>query len=107
MYASGKFLKYVDSVNFYARVSHLLLDLSTKFVRGALTNGREWIFLYLKFTDDYEGASYSQSSVLNWTVSVDLDGKREINSSWPDVITAILADWVCSIRICVIEWLTH
>jgi hypothetical protein len=30
-------------------------------VRGALTNGREWIFLILKLNDDRNGASFMQS----------------------------------------------
>jgi len=75
MYASGKFLQ-------------------TKFVRGALTNGREWIFLHLKFTDDYEGASYSQSSIIKWTATENLDGVGEVLRPWPDLIAAILADWI-------------
>jgi len=75
MYASGKFLQ-------------------TKFVRGALTNGREWIFLHLKFTDDYEGASYSQSPIIKWTATENLDGVGEVLRPWPDLIAAILADWI-------------
>ncbi|PPQ98006.1 hypothetical protein CVT26_003068 [Gymnopilus dilepis] len=74
MYASGKLLE-------------------TKFVRGALTNGRDWIFLYLQFADNYEGASFSQSSVITWTARVDPNGEREIIRPWPEMIAAILADW--------------
>ena len=62
--------------------------LRKKVVRGALTNGHDWIFLLVILSDDYEGASFKQSDRIhqefrqNWQVS------------WPDLIAAILLHWV-------------
>ncbi|KDR80138.1 hypothetical protein GALMADRAFT_242390 [Galerina marginata CBS 339.88] len=81
MYASGKILQ-------------------RKFLRGALTNGREWIFLLIKFNDDYEGASYMQSALIEFRSLRDFDGRVEAATPWPDVIAAILSDWASFILIC-------
>ncbi|PPQ75022.1 hypothetical protein CVT26_011559, partial [Gymnopilus dilepis] len=65
-----------------------------------------WIFLYLEFADDYKAASYSESSVINWTTHMDPNGEREVDKPRPEVIAAILADWVCLVQY-LIESLTH
>lgn len=75
MYACGKFLQ-------------------KKILRGALTNGRDWIFLLIKLDDDYDGASYQQSAVVQLRTTESLDGQLVISGPWPDLIAAILSHWI-------------
>jgi len=72
----------------------LLLCLRKKVLRGALTNGRDWIFLLIKFNNDYDGAFYMQSEVLQFQTVKNFDGKLVIPGPWPDLIAAILSHWV-------------
>jgi len=58
-----------------------------KVLRGALTNGQNWIFLLVQLNDDYDGASYKQSSKVKLTNYGGLGWK-------PDLIAGILAYWV-------------
>ena len=79
--------------------------LRKKILRGALTNGRDWIFLLIKLNDDYDGASYKQSGVVQFNITKSLDGKLVIPGPWPDLIAAILSHWVSLAPISVIELL--
>jgi len=67
--------------------------LQKKVLRGALTNGRNWIFLLVKFNDNYDGASYKQSSIVQLEQRRSIDGQVVIPKPWPDLIAAILVDW--------------
>ncbi|KIJ51002.1 hypothetical protein M422DRAFT_204014 [Sphaerobolus stellatus SS14] len=68
--------------------------LQKKVLRGALTNGRDWIFLLMKFNDNYDGASYMHSPVIQLTTTKDLNGRVVISEPWPNLIAAILLYWI-------------
>ena len=74
-----------------------------KILRGALTNGLEWIFLLIKLNDDYDGASYKQSAVIELESARSLSGQVAITEPWPDLIAAILLHWVSWILISIIK----
>ena len=59
-------------------------------VRGALTNGHEWIFIILYFGAGGKGASYKYSGTIRYCVMG--DGKPE--EPYPDIIAGILSYWV-------------
>lgn len=80
-------------------ISDVVLYLRKKVLRGALTNGRDWIFLLIKLNDDYDGASYKQSSVIQLRTAESLSGQLAITEPWPDLIAAILSHWVSWILI--------
>ncbi|KAH9042966.1 eukaryotic translation initiation factor eIF2A-domain-containing protein [Lactarius deliciosus] len=67
--------------------------LQKKVLRGALTNGHNWIFLLVKLNDDYEGASYHQSTMIQLETVRDVDDQLVIREPWPDLIAAILSYW--------------
>jgi hypothetical protein len=67
--------------------------LRRKVLRGALTNGHDWIFLLIKLNDDYDGASYKQSAVIQLQTT-NINGQLVIPEPWPDLIAAILSHWV-------------
>jgi hypothetical protein len=85
----------------------VLQYLRKKVLRGALTNGRNWIFLLVKFNDNYDGASYKQSSIVQLEQRRSIDGQVVIPKPWPDLIAAILVDWVSLMLICKIELLIN
>ena len=87
-------------------VSDVVLYLRKKVLCGALTNGRDWIFLLIKLNDDYNGASYKQSSVIQLRTAESLSGQLAITEPWPDLIVAILLHWVSWILISMIKLLT-
>ncbi|KAH7910224.1 hypothetical protein BJ138DRAFT_1009256 [Hygrophoropsis aurantiaca] len=68
--------------------------LEKNVLRGALTNGHDWIFLLIELNDDYDGASYKQSDVIQLETTKRLDGSLEIHRPWPDLIAAILSHWI-------------
>lgn len=68
--------------------------LQKKIIRGALTNGREWIFILIKFNDNYDGASHQRSNIVKFDIVSDSDGQLEIPGSWHDTIAAILSQWI-------------
>lgn len=68
--------------------------LQKKLVRGALTNGREWIFILVKFNDNHDGASYQRSNIVKFDIADDSDGQLVIPGSWHDIIAAILSQWI-------------
>lgn len=84
-------------------VSNVLLYLRKKVLRGALTNGRDWIFLLVQLDTNYDGASYKQSSVVQLTTF----GGQPVFQ--PDLIAGILAYWVSLTLICkiglLIDWM--
>ena len=79
--------------------------LRKKVLRGALTNGRDWIFLLVKLNDDYDGASYKQSSIVQLSTTRSLDGQVVIPDLYPDLIAGILVCWVSLMLIRNIELL--
>jgi len=79
--------------------------LRKKVLRGALTNGRDWIFLLLNLNDDYDGAFYKQSDMVQLRTMKSLDGRLVVPGPWPDLIAAILSHWVSLMLIYVIELL--
>ncbi|KAE9401731.1 hypothetical protein BT96DRAFT_974660 [Gymnopus androsaceus JB14] len=65
-------------------------------VRGALTNGHEWMFIIFSLNKDGNGASYKLSTLIQYTVINDsLDGYGDLKpvQPWPDIIAGILLDW--------------
>ncbi|KAF5381638.1 hypothetical protein D9615_005460 [Tricholomella constricta] len=68
--------------------------LQKKILRGALTNGRDWIFILVTFNDNFDGATYKQSDVISIIHNEDSDGKIVIPGPRPDLIAAILLHWV-------------
>jgi hypothetical protein len=87
-------------------VSDVVLYLRKKILRGALTNGRDWIFLLIKLNDDYDGASYRQSSTIQLTATASPSGQLAMTEPWPDLIAAILSHWVSWTLISMIKLLT-
>ena len=85
----------------------MLQYLRKKVLRGAVTNGRDWIFLCVKFNDNYDGASYQQSLIVRLEQRRSIDGQVVIPKPWPDLIAAILVDWVSLMLICKIELLIN
>lgn len=85
----------------------MVLYLRKNILRGALTNGLDWIFLLIKLNDDYDGASYKQSAVIRLRTAESLSGELAITEPWPYLIAAILLHWVCWILIGIIKLLTH
>ena len=80
--------------------------LRKKVLRGALTNGRDWIFLLVKLNDDYDGASFKQSTMVQLGTHWSVDGQVVIPALLPDLIAGILVYWVSLMLICNIELLT-
>ncbi|KAI9441535.1 hypothetical protein H4582DRAFT_2073709 [Lactarius indigo] len=70
--------------------------LQKKVLHGALTNGHDWIFLLVKLNDDYDGASYQESAMIQLQTTRDLDDQLVIHKPWPDLIAGILSDWIKS-----------
>jgi hypothetical protein len=68
--------------------------LQKKILRGALTNGHDWIFLLLKFNNDDDGASYSQSDVIQMYVTRSRNDPPVVRHPEPDMIAAILLHWI-------------
>jgi hypothetical protein len=77
----------------------VLQCLRKRVLRGALTNGRDWIFLLIKLNDDYHGASYQQSSMVQLTTI------GRVVTPEPDLIAGILAYWVSLLLISKIKLL--
>ena len=98
------FSKQILIASFLSHCLNVLPFLRNKVVRGALTNGHNWIFLLVKLTDDYEGASYKQSNVICLEVYQNLDLQQV---SQPDLIAAIVLHWVSLFYSTVIELLAN
>ncbi len=95
------------SSSLLAHISNVLLYLRKKILRGALTNGHDWIFLIVKLDDNYDGASYQQTSMVQLPTVGSLTTFG--NQPEPDLIAGILAHWVslmlilCMIKL-LIDW---
>ena len=73
----------------------MFLVLRKKVLRGAVTNGHQWIFILIKINDNYEGASFMDSELIQIAGPImNRFSKRMPNISWPDLIAAILLHWV-------------
>lgn len=75
MYACGKFLQQ-------------------KVLRGALTNGYDWIFLLMTLNDDYNGASYMRSAQLSLGIQKPTEDELVIPRRSSDLIAGILSYWI-------------
>ncbi|TDL20240.1 hypothetical protein BD410DRAFT_791357 [Rickenella mellea] len=67
--------------------------LQKKVVRGGLTNGHDWIFVLVTLNDNYDGATFRWSPVVQFDIEKSLDGVLKVHHPWPDVIAAILLHW--------------
>jgi len=69
--------------------------LDKQVVRGALTNGREWIFLLVKLNDDRNGASFMRSEIIQLEMQREgLRGPHLMTRPFPDLIAGILSHWI-------------
>jgi len=68
--------------------------LEKHILRGVLTDGHDWIFLVLKFNDEYAGATFRHSSPVQLNISVSPHRQPVIHAPWPDLIAAILLHWM-------------
>ena len=96
MYASAKYLMYAyDSACFLATLLANVESHSTRkgILRGALTNGHEWIFLILYLNEDGDGGMYAESPTIKIQVSDSYP--YHVLSPGPDIVAGILAYWVC------------
>lgn len=66
---------------------------SRKIVRGALTDGRKWIFLLLK-VDEEPGGTYYQSKEIAIVVANERVSGERVSKQRCDVVAGILANWV-------------
>jgi len=66
--------------------------LSKKILRGALTNGHEWIFLILYLNEDGNGGSYAESPTIK--IQVNDSYPYHVLSPGPDIVAGILAYWM-------------
>ncbi|KAH9082224.1 hypothetical protein EDB83DRAFT_2513008 [Lactarius deliciosus] len=65
-----------------------LKSIEKDILRGALTNGLEWIFMVVARNPDGNGAKYKRS------VPVMFDRPPQIGGMWPDLVAGILSHWV-------------
>lgn len=70
----------------YACAKHL----ERRIIRGALTNGHEWIFFFLRLNEGGSGGEYFQSKGINLMRGGETGISREDSS----LIAAIIADWI-------------
>ena len=63
-------------------------------MRGALTNGYEWLFIVVSFNPDGRGASYMISTRSYSAAPQDIGGDTVIQGDQTDMIAGILAFWV-------------
>jgi hypothetical protein len=76
-------------------IVYVFLVLRKKVLRGAVTNGHQWIFILIKINDNYEGASFMDSDIIQIGGPImNIFGQGMSNMSWPDLIAAILLHWV-------------
>ena len=72
----------------------MFLVLRKKVLRGAVTNGHQWIFILIKINDNYEGASFMDSQIIEIAASLSPDGQGTVDQSLADLLSAILLHWV-------------
>ncbi|KAI0324671.1 hypothetical protein GY45DRAFT_1331294 [Cubamyces sp. BRFM 1775] len=84
--------------------------MGSRYIRGALTSGREWIFVLLELNADKKGGQYWRSDVprkvKEYDESDELSVGATVNESDVDVIVAILKDWItrCAENITDDDW---
>ncbi len=93
IYACATLLKYG-----LIRFLHSVLSLcSQKFLRGALTNGHEWIFIIIRVNQDAPGGKFKISPLLTLYVAQNAGGEDvQVDKFSADRITAVLSYWVSS-----------
>ncbi|KAF4603013.1 hypothetical protein AB1N83_001894 [Pleurotus pulmonarius] len=67
--------------------------VNKKIIRGALTNGRAWLFLVLKVLPDGRGGEYSVSKEIS-IMTAGADFTLEVNSNSCAQISVIIASWI-------------
>ncbi|KAG9227094.1 hypothetical protein CCMSSC00406_0008294 [Pleurotus cornucopiae] len=67
--------------------------VNKKMIRGALTNGRAWLFLILKVLPDGRGGEYSVSNEIS-IMTAGVDFALEVNSNSCAQISVIIASWI-------------
>ncbi|KAL0959497.1 hypothetical protein HGRIS_011207 [Hohenbuehelia grisea] len=67
--------------------------VNKKIIRGALTNGRAWLFLILKVLPDGQGGEYSVSKEIS-IMTAGVDFALEVNSNSCAQISVIIASWI-------------
>jgi hypothetical protein len=93
MYVSAKYLMY-DSGFLPTLFTNVEPRLTRKgILRGALTNGHEWIFLILYLNEDGNGGTYAESPTIR--IQVTDSYPYRVLSPGPDIVAGILAYWVC------------
>ncbi|KAK0434304.1 hypothetical protein EV421DRAFT_1740954 [Armillaria borealis] len=65
-----------------------------KFLRGALTDGHQWIFLILHLNSDGNGGTFKRSVTVHLSVSGLPGGPQEVAKPTADLIAGILSFWI-------------
>ena len=92
MYACAKHLGY--EVAWLTNERCLLTPYRQKILRGALTNGIEWVFIILYLKDDEDGATYRHSRTIRVSHHTQTVGPTIVDRPGPDIIAGILSYWV-------------
>ncbi len=90
MYACAKLLKYVYRGPLYSS----LIFSRKEFLRGALTDGHQWIFLILHLNSDGNGGTFKRSVTVHLSVSRLPGDLPEVAKPTADLIAGILSFWV-------------
>ncbi|KAF8327639.1 hypothetical protein F5887DRAFT_1083685 [Amanita rubescens] len=69
-------------------------QLEKNIIRGAVTDGHNWIFLVLKMESNGDGAIYAQSLQRTRLMTVVPPGDEEISRTMCDVIAGIIGYWI-------------
>lgn len=69
-------------------------QLGKNIIRGAVTDGHNWIFLVLKMDPNGDGAIYAQSLQRTRLMTVVPPGDEEISRTMCDVIAGIIGYWI-------------
>lgn len=89
MYACAKTLRSVVCI-VRLSLSHKILRKDV--IRGALTDGQDWIFIILKMKPHGDGGVYAQSEELYLVVKL-IPNRKEISRTMCSVIAGIIAHW--------------
>jgi len=93
----------IENKHYYPpdHISHAVCELfergtllQKQIIRGALTDGRTWIFLLVKLNDNYDGAGYLQSQPVQYGTAPSFNDGVVVPSPWPGLIAAILSYWI-------------
>ena len=61
----------------------------SRYIRGTITDGTDWIFLYLELNAEQTGGKYYQSIAMSVN-----EADIAVNKDKVDKLVAVLADWV-------------